>query len=107
MTVASPVVPREEPPPVKKNAPAPKKSGVKVIKKKKADVRTPELVEADIARAEKRLNEISEEMGAPEVARDPDKLIALNTEYQQTENQLRELYEDWERLSQESAPASR
>ena len=76
---------------------------VKVVKKKKADARTPELVETDIARAEQRLNEVSEQMGTPEVARDPDKLIALNNEYHQTENLLRNLYEEWDRVSQ---PAS-
>ncbi|HZI49209.1 MAG TPA: ABC transporter C-terminal domain-containing protein, partial [Pyrinomonadaceae bacterium] len=64
------------------------------------DTRTPELVETDIARAEQRLNEISEQMGTPEVARDPDKLIALNDEYQQTETSLRTLYEEWERVTE-------
>jgi predicted nucleic acid-binding Zn-ribbon protein len=107
VSVAAPVVEAEPPPPVKKAAPPPKKPGVKVIKKKKTDSRTPELVESDIARAEQRLNEISEQMGTPEVARDPDKLIALNDEYQQTENLLRNLYDEWDRVSEESAPASR
>ena len=57
------------------------------------------------ARAEQRLNEISEQMGTPEVARDADRLIALNDEYQQTETLLRTLYEEWDRVSQ-PAPAS-
>ena len=95
--------PIEAPPVVKKTAP--KKPGVKVVKKKKADARTPELVESDIARAEQRLNEISEQMGTPEVARDPDRLIALNDEYQQTEAHLRTLYDEWDRISQEPATA--
>ena len=103
VSVEAPVVPHEEPAPVKKPAPAPKKPGIKVVKKKKADTRTPELVEADVARAEQRLNEISEQMGTPEVARDPDKLIALNDEYQQTEASLRNLYEEWERVTEPSA----
>jgi ATP-binding cassette subfamily F protein 3 len=98
--VAAPVnVPPEPPKPVKP-APAPKKPGVKVVKKAKPDTRTPESVEADIARAEQRLNEISEQMGTPEVARDADRLIALNDEYQQTEAMLRSLYEEWDRSSQ-------
>ena len=84
---------------------APKKPGVKVVKKKKIDTRTPELVESDIARAEQRLNEISEQMGTPEVARDPDKLIALNNEYHQTENLLRNLYEEWDRVTEPSTVA--
>jgi predicted nucleic acid-binding Zn-ribbon protein len=57
------------------------------------------VVETDIARAEARLNEISEQMGTPEVARDADRLIALNEEYQQTEVLLRSLYEEWDRVS--------
>jgi hypothetical protein len=105
VSVSAPVAQREEQPPVKKVAPAPKKPGVKIVKQKKADARTPELVESDIARAEQRLNEISEQMGTPVVARDPDKLISLNNEYQQTENLLRKLYDEWDRVSQESAPA--
>jgi ATP-binding cassette subfamily F protein 3 len=100
VTVASPVVAEVPPPPVKKTAPAPKKPGVKVVKKKKPDARTPELVEAEIARAEQRLNEISEQMGTPEVARDAERLIALNEEYQQTEASLRSLYDEWDRVSQ-------
>jgi ATP-binding cassette subfamily F protein 3 len=105
VTVTAPVVQNEEPAPVKKAPPAPKKPSVKVIKKKKADVRTLEIVESDIARAEQRLNEISEQMGTPEVARDPDKLIALNDEYQQTENLLGTLYEEWDRVTTESTSA--
>jgi hypothetical protein len=45
-------------------------------------------------------------MGTPEVARDADRLIALNDEYQQTEALLKNLYEEWERITQEPAPAS-
>jgi hypothetical protein len=76
-----------------------------VVKKKKPDTRTPELVETDISRAEQRLNEISQQMGTPEVARDAERLIALNDEYQQTEELLRRLYDEWDRVSQ-PAPAS-
>jgi ATP-binding cassette, subfamily F, member 3 len=101
---ATPVV--EEPPPVKKSAAAPKKPGVKVVKKKKVDARTPELVESEISRAEQRLNDISQQMGTPEVARDADRLIALNEEYQQTESLLRGLYDEWDRVSQEPATAN-
>ncbi len=98
--------PASVPEPVISKPPSgPKKPGVKVVKKKKPDTRTPELVETDIARAEQRLNEISEQMGTPEVARDADRLIALNDEYHQTETLLRTLYEEWDRVSQ-PAPAS-
>ena len=95
---------KSAPPPA---PPASKKPGVKVIKKQKRDTRTPETVESDIARAEARLNEISQQMGTPEVARDAGRLIALNDEYQQTETLLRTLYDEWDHLSQQptSAPA--
>ncbi len=103
VSITTPVNVPPPPPEIKKPAPAPKKPGVKVVKKKKPDARTPEKVEADIAHAEQRLNEISQQMGTPEVARDADKLISLNTEYQQTETLLRALYEEWDRVSQEPA----
>jgi ATP-binding cassette subfamily F protein 3 len=95
-------------PPVKtKPKPAvPVKRGVKVVKKKKPVVRTTEMVETEIARAESRLNEVSQQMGTPEVARDADRLIALNDEYQQTEARLKSLYEEWDRVSEEPARAS-
>ena len=107
VSVAPAATPAPEPPPqpVKKTAPAPKKPGVKVVKKKKQDARTPELVETEIARAEQRLNEISQQMGTPEVARDAERLIALNEEYQQTEAHLRSLYDESDRVSQEPATA--
>ena len=97
--VAAPASVPQEPVKAAKPAPAPKKPGIKVVKKKKPDVRTPELVESEIARAEQRLNEISEQMGTPEVARDADRLISLNDEYQQTEVLLRTLYEEWDRVA--------
>jgi ATP-binding cassette subfamily F protein 3 len=77
-----------------------KSRAVKVIKKKQPEMRRPEVVEADIARAEKRLNEISEQMGQPEVARDPNRLQTLNEDYQQTDALLRQLYAEWERVGQ-------
>jgi ATP-binding cassette subfamily F protein 3 len=106
VTVAPPPIPEEPPPPVKKSPPAPKKPGVKVVKKKKPEARTQDVVETEIARAEQRLNEISQQMGTPEVARDAERLIALNEEYKQTEALLRSLYDEWDRVSQEPAAAS-
>jgi hypothetical protein len=76
--------------------------GVKVIKKSKAEVKTPELIEAEIAQAEKRLSEISEQMGLPETARDSGRLMALSEEYQRTEERLRELYDEWDRFGAET-----
>jgi len=102
--IATPVVAPVEP--VKPKAHAPKKPGVKLIKKQKAEKRTVELVESEIAQAETRLNKISEQMGTPEVARDADRLISLNDEYGQTEALLKSLYEEWDRVSQEPARTS-
>ena len=105
VSLAAPPV--EEAPPVKtKSKPTPTKPGVKVVKKKKPETRTAEQVEQEIAAAESRLNDISQQMGTPEVARDPDRLIALNTYYQQTESSLKTLYEEWDRVSQEPARLS-
>ena len=50
------------------------KPGVKVIKKKKAGGRAPEVIETEIAAAERDLRDISEQMGNSEVARDPQRL---------------------------------
>jgi predicted nucleic acid-binding Zn-ribbon protein len=80
---------------------------VKVIKKKKPDLRTPETVESDIATAEENLSRISQLMGSTEVARDANRLIALNEEYQQVESRLRSLYDEWELVTSELAKASR
>jgi len=91
--------------PVVKTAPAPKKPGVKVVKKKKPDARRPEQIENEISQAETRLNDISQQMGTPEVARDAERLIALNAEYQQTEASLKNLYDEWDRVNQEPARA--
>ena len=101
VAVAPPPAQIVETPVVKTPAPAPKKPGVKVVKKKRPEARSPEQIETDITQAEARLNEISQQMGTPEVARDPDRLIALNDEYQRTEAQLKNLYEEWDRVSQE------
>ena len=98
---AAPVIEKVPPPKPKATKP-----GVKVIKKKKPETRTPEQVESEIAKAESRLNEISEQMGTPEVARDADRLISLNDEYGQTETLLKSLYEEWDRVSSEPARTS-
>ena len=62
VTVAAPAAPVVEPL-VVKAPPQPKKPGVKVVKKKKPERRTPEQIENDIAEAEARLNDISQTDG--------------------------------------------
>lgn len=81
----------------------PGKAGVKIVKKKKADSRTPEMIELEISTAEQLLATISEQMGTPEIVKDADQLKVLTLEYQQTENRLRALYEEWDNVSEETA----
>jgi ATP-binding cassette subfamily F protein 3 len=73
-----------------------KTPAIKVIKKNKSETLTPALLEAEIAKAEKKLNEISEQMSLPEVARDATELIKLDEDYRQTEARLAVLYNQWE-----------
>lgn len=77
-----------------------KKPVIKVVKKKKVETRTSDLVELDITNAEQLLVRLSEQMGTPEVAKDSVRLKALTAEYQQTEARLRKLYDEWDHLSQ-------
>jgi predicted nucleic acid-binding Zn-ribbon protein len=84
----------------------PQKKGVKVVKKKREEVRTADMVEADIAKAEQLLASVSEQMGTPEVARDAERLKILKNEYQQAETRLRVLYEEWDRVNEHQEPAN-
>ena len=70
---------------------------IKVIKKNKP--LNPELLETEIAEAEKKLNEISAKMSLPEVARNATELIKLDEEYRQTEARLTVLYSQWEAVA--------
>jgi ATP-binding cassette subfamily F protein 3 len=90
----------------RKQKTTPAKPGIKVIKKKKPQgPRAQETIEAEIAAAEKKVKEVTEQMAHPEVARDPNRLVALTDEYRQAELRLRELYDEWERPSTEIASA--
>ncbi|HKO41793.1 MAG TPA: ABC-F family ATP-binding cassette domain-containing protein [Pyrinomonadaceae bacterium] len=84
-----------------KKVTAPKSPVVKVIKKNKPAV-SPESLESEIARAEKKLQEISERMSQPEIARDATELIKLDADYKQTEAQLSSLYEQWDEAAAQS-----
>jgi ATP-binding cassette subfamily F protein 3 len=72
---------------------------VKVIKKNQSPPLTPVVLEAEIAKLEKTLSEISERMSLPEVARDANELIKLDEDYRQTEARLSALYEQWEQAA--------
>ena len=73
-------------------------SRVKVVKK--LDSRNAEAIEAEIAIAEQKLKELSQEISKPDVARDSKHLIKMSNEYRDTEIKLRQLYEEWETLSE-------
>ena len=78
-----------------------KKPGVKVVKKKRVELRTAEMVEADIAKAERTLARISEQMGTPEVARE---MLRKSRDLRMNISRLRLdcselLYDEWDRVA--------
>jgi ATP-binding cassette subfamily F protein 3 len=75
------------------------KPAIKVIKKARNENVSPQQLESEIAKTEKRLTEIAERMSQPDVARDATKLVGLDEEYKQTEAKLAGLYEQWERIA--------
>ncbi|MEP6922760.1 MAG: ABC-F family ATP-binding cassette domain-containing protein [bacterium] len=81
------------------------KPAVKVIKKRKADARSSQLVEAEIAAAEKKLEEISQQMSKPEVARNTELLTKLDDDYRRTEAGLKTLYDEWDITAAQNANA--
>jgi ATPase subunit of ABC transporter with duplicated ATPase domains len=66
---------------------------VRVVKKP----RDSELIESEISQLEKRLSDLTKEMGKPEVARDITRLVKANEDYEETEARLAELMDEWER----------
>jgi ATP-binding cassette subfamily F protein 3 len=78
---------------------APTKPSIKVIKKNQSEKLTPALLEAEIAKAETRLKEISEQMSRPEIARDATELVKLDEDYRQTQARLTLLYGRWEKAA--------
>lgn len=75
------------------------KPAIKVIKKARNENVSPQQIETEIAKTEKRLTDISEQMSQPDVARDATKLVSLDEEYKQTDARLADLYEQWERIA--------
>jgi ATP-binding cassette subfamily F protein 3 len=76
---------------------------VRIVKKP----RDLSLIEADVAKLEKRLAELTEEMARPEVARDITKLVKANEDYEQAQNRLAELLDEWERAETTAASSKR
>ena len=73
--------------------------------KKRSAGRAPAEIEEEIAAAEKRLAMLADELGKPEVARDPARLVRVNGDYAAAEERVRVLYEEWERVAAEIAQA--
>lgn len=88
---------------VKKKSEQQNARGVKVVKKKKSEERPTEVIETDIANAERRLEEISAQMATPENAKRREGLRALKSEFREVEARLHQLYDEWERVSQLSS----
>lgn len=74
-----------------------KKSKPKNAKDKTA--RPAVVIEADIEATEQELERLSAQLAAPEVARVPAQLAALNATYAETEKRLQTLYNEWEAVS--------
>jgi ATP-binding cassette subfamily F protein 3 len=104
-----PAAVQPEPPvplkPKETNAARPKTKAAVGRGSKKQPARDSQLIEAEVGEAEKRLAEISEQLGQPEIARDPARLKALNKEYKSADERLRQLYEEWEQVSTETTSA--
>lgn len=69
---------------------------------KKRPLRDAQSVEAEIAEAEKQLAALSDELARPDLARDHNRLLALNEDYQRVDTRLRSLYEEWDRVAAEA-----
>ncbi len=69
---------------------------------KKSLARDSQSIEAEITEAERRLAELSHQLGQPETARDPERLKSLNEDYKSTDARLRGLYEEWEQAASET-----
>jgi ATP-binding cassette subfamily F protein 3 len=83
-----------------KSASADNSKRVKIVKK----ARDSEVIESEIAEAEKRIKDLSDEMAKPEVARDITKLVQVNDDYKRAEVRLAELMDEWERAETAATP---
>jgi ATP-binding cassette, subfamily F, member 3 len=72
---------------------------IRLIKQKKPESRSSQVVEAEIAVAERRLREMTDQMSQPEVAGDVERFTKLSNDFKQAESALSALYEEWERVT--------
>jgi ATP-binding cassette subfamily F protein 3 len=87
------------------NAASKPRGGGQKKSKKKGSERDPQAIEAEVAEAEKRLATLAEELSSPNAAREPARLARLNEDYAKTDERLRALYEEWERVVAEATNA--
>ncbi|HEX6624674.1 MAG TPA: ABC-F family ATP-binding cassette domain-containing protein [Pyrinomonadaceae bacterium] len=97
--IAPPAAQQQAPPAARREAAPGAKAGKGKGDKKKAQGRAPQVIEDEIAEAEKRLAALADELSKPEVARDPSRLARVNGDYADTEERVRLLYEEWERVA--------
>jgi ATP-binding cassette subfamily F protein 3 len=90
-------------PEVKKATQPKPKSGKK--DSKGSQQRSSQDIESEIAKSEARLTAISEELSSPKVARDRERVEALNREYGEVDERLKALYKEWETATAEGASA--
>ena len=83
-----------------KSASADNSKRIKIVKK----ARDSEVIESEIAEAETRIKDLSDEMAKPEVARDITKLVQVNDDYKRAEVRLAELMDEWERAETAATP---
>ncbi len=62
-----------------------------------------ERIEAEILEREQRHEAAGWEMGAPEIASDPDSLVEIETQRSELQTEIDSLYREWERLTDELA----
>jgi len=74
----------------------------KGVKKKEEAARDPQTIEAEVAEAEHHLAALTQQMASPEVARIPQHLMTITEDYRKTDERLRVLYEEWERVVAEA-----
>ncbi|MFN2455493.1 MAG: ABC-F family ATP-binding cassette domain-containing protein [Pyrinomonadaceae bacterium] len=80
-----------------------KSNNKKSNKKREAAARDSATVETEIGEAEAQLSALAEEMARPEATRDNSRLADLQKSYNQTNERLQKLYEEWDQVAATTA----
>jgi ATP-binding cassette subfamily F protein 3 len=67
---------------------------------KKQSTRDLDLIEKEIAELEASLAQLAEQMSQPEIAADLQKFNEVNQAFEETENLLKQLYDEWEKTTE-------